>query len=89
VSTVRLIVEGRVQGVGFRWFTRSVAEAFDITGSVQNREDGAVEIVASGSSDNIASFREQIELGPDGARVDGVRVEPLPEQRFPGFTVLR
>lgn len=89
MSTVRLVVEGRVQGVGFRWFTRSIAEAFDISGSVRNRPDGSVEIVASGSADNLASFREQIELGPDGARVDRVNAEEMPDERFAGFTIER
>lgn len=87
--TRRFIVRGRVQGVGFRWFAGRIAEAFDVTGSVRNADDGSVEIVASGSPENIRSFKEQIEIGPTSARVDEVRDEELPEERFTRFTVLR
>ena len=75
METYRYIVSGRVQGVGFRWFARRMAEAFDIRGSVRNRSDKSVEIVASGSAENLRSFKEQIEIGPDGSRVDRIDVE--------------
>ena len=89
METYRYIVSGRVQGVGFRYFVRRMAEAFDIRGSVRNRGDGSVEIVATGSAENIRSFREQIEIGPDGARVDRIEAEPreAPE-RIDRFRIL-
>ena len=86
--TRRYIVRGRVQGVGFRWFTRRAAEAFDIAGWARNADDGSVEIVASGSQENLRSFKEQIEIGPSGARVDRVLDEEHPEERFTRFDVL-
>ena len=81
--TYRYIVTGRVQGVGFRYFAKRAAEAFDIRGSVGNRSDGAVEIVAEGSPENLRSFREQIEIGPGSSRVDRIIAEQLPEGGHP------
>jgi acylphosphatase len=89
MATRRYIVHGRVQGVGFRYFTKGIAEAFDITGTVRNTHDGDVEIVASGSVENLRSFKEQIEIGPAGARVDRVIAEDSHEERFDRFTVIR
>lgn len=87
--TRKYIVHGRVQGVGFRYFTRKMAEAFDIAGVVRNASDGSVEIVASGSAENHRSFKEQIGIGPDGARVDKITVQELAPERFDGFNVQR
>lgn len=89
MATRRYIVQGRVQGVGFRYFTREMAEAFDIKGTVRNAPDGSVEIVAVGSPENLRSFKEQIELGPQGARVDRVTAEEIEEERFERFSVIR
>ena len=88
MKTRKFTVRGRVQGVGFRYFTRRMAEAFDIRGTVRNADDGSVEIVACGTDENLRSFREQIEIGPRGARVDRVEVEEKEEQRCEGFTVV-
>lgn len=85
--TRRYIVQGRVQGVGFRWFVSRIAGAFDITGHVSNRDDGTVEIVARGTPENIRSFKEQIEIGPSGARVDRVSDEEMPDTHFVRFDV--
>lgn len=87
--TRRYIVRGAVQGVGFRWFATRMAEAFDINGSVRNADDGSVEIIASGTPENIRSFKEQIEIGPTNARVDQVIDEEHPEERFTRFGVVR
>ncbi len=87
--TRKFIVHGRVQGVGFRYFTERIAEAFDVTGYVRNAEDGSVEIVASGKPENLLSFREQIEIGPGGSRVDRIVAEEIEPARFDRFDVRR
>lgn len=87
--TKRYLVHGRVQGVGFRYFARTMAEAFDMRGYVRNAQDGSVEIVASGLMENHRSFREQIEIGPSSARVDRVVVEETGEGGFADFRVIR
>lgn len=71
-------VTGRVQGVGFRWWTSRTAEALGLTGSVRNRADGSVEVHAAGAPEALERFRRSLEEGPRGARVERVeRVEPV------------
>ena len=69
---VRLVVRGRVQGVGFRWFVREAARAAGVAGRVRNNVDGSVEIVAQGSAAALGALRDAVRQGPAGARVDGV-----------------
>jgi acylphosphatase len=65
-------VVGRVQGVGFRWWTRGVAEEFGVDGSVRNLADGSVEVRAAGPRDGLDRLEERLRLGPRLARVDRV-----------------
>ena len=51
---------GRVQGVGFRYSARSVAQQFDVTGFVRNLDDGRVQIVVEGSASEIDAFLKRI-----------------------------
>jgi acylphosphatase len=82
-------VAGRVQGVGFREWTRRTAERLGLVGSVRNLSDGSVEIQASGTEDDLRRLEEALHEGPLAARVD--RVESLtPDANMPrsGFRVL-
>jgi len=74
----RFLVAGRVQGVGFRYFTLEAARREGVHGTVQNLDDGRVEIVAAGEAEAMTRFEMAIRRGPTGARVDDVRVEPGP-----------
>lgn len=70
---MHLLVTGRVQGVGFRWFARVAGRRLGLAGWVRNREDGAVEIAASGPQEKLEEMRRQIRRGPDAAEVADVR----------------
>jgi len=59
-----------VQGVGFRWFVQREASELDLRGWVRNTEEGEVEVVASGSLDDLADLRASLRRGPRGSRVD-------------------
>ncbi|SHJ72682.1 acylphosphatase [Dethiosulfatibacter aminovorans DSM 17477] len=59
-----MIVKGRVQGVGFRYFTTQWAERFHITGWVRNLYDGSVEIEAEGKMEDLDDFMKKIKEGP-------------------------
>jgi acylphosphatase len=84
----RYVVSGRVQGVGFRYFTEAEAAREGIHGWVRNLPDGRVEISAEGEADAIERFERHISHGPRGARVSDVQVhEELPEHRTTGFSV--
>lgn len=70
-----IIVEGRVQGVGFRYFVQSEAEKNKLTGWVKNRFDGAVEILAEGPEESLADFVKAVQKGNRFSRVKHVKVE--------------
>jgi acylphosphatase len=65
----RFQVEGRVQGVGFRYWARTVARELGIVGSVRNLPDGGVEIEAAAPEPVLSSFRERLRTGPPSAEV--------------------
>lgn len=69
----RLIVTGRVQGVGFRWSTRAEAERVGARGWVRNRRDGTVEIHVEGDPEAVDHVRRWAHAGPPGARVETVK----------------
>lgn len=85
---VRFEIRGRVQGVGFRWWTRTQANQLDITGTVRNRQDGSVEVMARGSPEKLDRFRELLRQGPPGARVDGLEEEPAAEVTDDDFEIV-
>jgi acylphosphatase len=71
------LVTGRVQGVGFRFFTRALAAREGIHGWVRNLEDGRVEISAEGEAEALERFERSIRQGPRGSRIDQVEVSDL------------
>ena len=74
------LVVGRVQGGGFRWWTRRTAERLSLYGSVRNLTDGSVEVHVTGGIVDLGRFEEFLRHGPLGARVDVLEViEPDPE----------
>jgi acylphosphatase len=68
----RYLVRGRVQGVGFRWFVEREARALGISGWVRNNADGAVEVLAMGSGEQLSALKQKLQQGPRAARVDAV-----------------
>ncbi|MDD5067391.1 MAG: acylphosphatase, partial [bacterium] len=69
LKTLPMIVSGRVQGVGFRYFTLEEARAFELTGYVKNLTDGNVEIYAEGPEQRLKSFYKEMKQGPSLSRV--------------------
>lgn len=69
---LHFLIQGRVQGVGFRWFVQREASELDLRGWVRNTDDGDVEIVASGAQEDLAELRASLRRGPRGSRVDRV-----------------
>jgi acylphosphatase len=59
-----------VQGVGFRWFVHREASELDLRGWVRNTEEGEVEVVVSGTAEDLAELRASLRRGPRGSRVD-------------------
>lgn len=77
---------GRVQGVGFRWFTEDAAAREGVSGFVRNLPDGTVEAEAEGEAEAVRRFEWSLRQGPPAARVDAVDVTDLsPSGRVFGF----
>jgi acylphosphatase len=78
LPVAHLQIVGRVQGVGFRWFTRVAARRLQLAGWVVNLPDGSVEVAASGRQDKLDEFRRVLLRGPDGADVTALQdLDPI------------
>jgi acylphosphatase len=72
VKRIHLIISGRVQGVGFRYFCQELAEHLRLTGYARNKVDGSVEVEAQGEEAAIERFAESVARGPQNALVKNV-----------------
>ena len=84
----RYLISGRVQGVGYRFFTLEAGAREGLGGFVRNLEDGRVEAQAEGERAGLDRFERVLHQGPPGARVERVGVEDLvPTGRPPTFRI--
>jgi acylphosphatase len=84
-KALRLIIEGRVQGVGFRAWMVDVANAAGVDGWVRNRRDGTVEALVAGDAAAVERVVAKSREGPPMGRVTAVREEPADDAVGPGF----
>jgi acylphosphatase len=82
-----LIIEGRVQGVGMRYFVYNCALKYDIRGYVKNTSDGNVEIVCSGGSNEMDEFIAEIKKGPSFSYITNVRITESAQNNFKNFEI--
>lgn len=80
-------VVGRVQGVGFRWHTRSRCLELGLSGWVRNAPDGTVLIRVEGEADAVASMLDWLGAGPTAARVERVEVRVGNPEGLVGFEI--
>lgn len=83
----RFNIKGRVQGVGYRFFTRELAGRLDVDGWVKNNFDGSVTAEACGAEHVLDLFEEELKQGPSFARVDSVAREDAGNEDYDGFCV--
>ena len=88
MKSARLVVTGRVQGVGFRAWTADEAARLRVSGWVRNRIDGSVEAAISGSPEAVEEMTRACREGPRFARVDDVAVFECPPPDGEGFVIL-
>lgn len=82
------MITGRVQGVGFRWFTHDAAAREGVDGWVRNLPDGRVEAEVEGEREAIDRLEAALRRGPAASRVEDVDVEErAPEGRRTGFSI--
>ena len=84
-----MLVRGSVQGVGFRWFAKKLAESMRLAGWVRNRDDGAVELEIEGSTDSLDEFERRLRTGNPSARVKEIAAVPVAPKGDNGFEIRR
>ena len=82
-----LIIEGRVQGVGMRYFVYTRALKHGINGFVKNTADGNVEILCSGEQTKMDEFIAEIKKGPSFSFISDVRINEAAENDFENFEI--
>lgn len=80
-------VRGRVQGVGFRYFVEQAANAVGLRGWVRNDDDGAVEVYAVGTPDQLSEISGLLRKGPRLAEVRGVDETEAAVEKHSGFQI--
>ena len=88
MPTRKFLVSGRVQGVGFRWFTRSEALGLGLSGWARNLKNGSVEVLVDGSKAALSKMASSLSQGPPASKVDSVGQEEGGEKVNLGFEIL-
>ncbi len=89
MQTIKIKITGRVQGVFFRQSAKEKADNFGIKGTVKNCEDDSVEIVATGSKEQLDKLIAWCWHGPPRANVDNIITQELSLQLFNNFSIIR
>lgn len=87
-TAYRYLLSGRVQGVGFRHFTRTRARRLGVRGTVANLPDGRVEVRAAADADTLARFEDELRQGPPAGRVTDLDRQPTDDAGWDGFRVV-
>jgi len=87
-KSVRLYVDGTVQGIFFRMFVKENAERYNVKGFVRNLENGKVEVFLEGDVNDVNKMIELCEKGPKHSQIRNVEIKPEKFQDFKVFKVL-
>ena len=87
-KSVRIYINGTVQGVFFRAFIKENAERHNVKGFIRNLESGKIEVFLEGDSDNVNKMIELCKKGPKHAQIRNVQIKPEKFQDFKVFKVL-
>ena len=88
IEARRVVVAGRVQGVGFRWSAVAEGERLGLAGWARNLPDGRVEVHAQGDPRAVAQMVEWLRQGPPRAEVTGLSQQPMePDAGLSGFDI--
>jgi acylphosphatase len=85
MATYRYFVSGRVQGVGYRYFTLQTAQQLGVNGFARNLPDGRVEVVAEAADEILRQFEDRLREGPSFASVealDRTAIDPRGDRGF-------
>lgn len=88
ICRVKAIVQGRVQGIGFRQYACDYANSLGLSGYVRNLWDRSIEVVAEGPEHDVHAMIKWLQKGPPLARVTHVNVQwQAPSGEYTGFEV--
>ena len=88
IKAIHAFVSGRVQGVGYRAFTKRIARSLGLKGFVRNLPDGRVEVYAEGEEENLEKLLEKLKEGPFFAEVKNVEFTFLePRGQYEDFII--
>jgi acylphosphatase len=87
LKRLSITVWGRVQGVGFRYSARTMANYIGVKGLIKNRSDGSVYIEAEGNAEQLDEFVKWCRRGPDHARITDVFVNEISLKNDTSFEV--
>ncbi len=89
VTYIRALYSGRVQGVGFRYQTRELAQGYEVAGYVRNLSDGRVELEIEGEKQELEAFLEELAQAMSGYIKGVERSEGKREAIHKGFSIVR
>jgi acylphosphatase len=89
MSSIQLVIKGKVQGVFYRASAREVAEKLGITGWIKNTPEGFVQIAANGSDEQLQEFISWCKKGPSKAIVTEIIVNSVKEENQKGFKIIK
>jgi len=89
LQTISVFVKGKVQGVYYRQSTREKARKLQITGTIKNLSDGSVELIATGTEEQLEQLTTWCRQGPPRAAVIDLIITPLSLQSFNDFSIIR
>ncbi len=88
MKNLKLTIFGEVQGIGFRFEARRLANSLGLTGFVRNEPDGSLYIEIEGGEDGLEKFLEWCKFGPDAARVSDIHREESDElKKYDDFLI--
>jgi len=87
IKARHIVISGRVQGVGYRYFAERAAHATGVTGWARNLDDGRVEVYANGTTEQLDDFEARLRLGPRFAEVRSVEASEVPVLELSGFHI--
>ncbi len=86
---IHILITGRVQGVGFRYFVKNKCDELKIYGWTRNLGEDQVEILAEGSHTNLIYLIDIVKIGPPSSFVSNVHVDWLePEDKYSSFQIM-
>lgn len=89
MKATRVLYEGYVQGVGFRWTTKRIAHGYEVSGWVRNLADGRVELQVSGEDDEVAAFLRAIRESTLGGHITAEQATEIQlATPFKGFRIV-